>query len=234
MKHTPIDFHSLRRTIKKSEDAEELIICEESDEDILTDDLTEDQLRLINYHMVKPTAEWLRSLVFCGSSCKEEVERDYLDTSIRLLLNVDQNMLVTLRHIIFVASEDDMHEALKALDAEVYEWPECVFFDGDDVGECLGCFWRFQSAIIINIAAIRVESAALVEEYEFDDDYWHEDESELVTVGVYETLLHELRHLGLDNPFLDEDEYPIAEAAEDAVEDWAREAYEAALYSLPC
>lgn len=46
-------------------------------------------------------------------------------------------------------------------------------------------------------------------------------------IGFLTTLLHEVRHLGLDcNVFLPEDEYPIRLQSEEAIEDWAREMFE--------
>ena len=223
----PMDLAILRKELHESEEKNELAICEETDTDILTDDFDAD--RMVNYHLVQPTKEWLSSLFLCGASCKEQVEAAYKKRIIELFLAVDQNMLITLRRIIIVATAGDIEEVCKALDAdEFYEWPDCIGYEEEDDtvlrDGALGCYWHMQGAIIINLASI--ERAAEETVAEFARDGMYESESTISAEGVYTTAAHELRHLGLANPYLSVKDYPLTEESEEAVEEWGRAAYD--------
>ena len=194
----------LKTAILTSEVNDELLILSESDSDILTDDLIE--RREINYHLIPPTAEWLKERFLFAPSVSD-CSGEYISR----LLRVDPNMFTCLNRIIFMnETEEDEEAVLRALDIADLDMPDYYGF--------LGLKWTFINSVIINMTVIENEARKLAEEDEFLDF-----DAE-VDWGVRVTLLHELRHLGLEaNPFLDEDEYPKELFSESAVEEWAIE-----------
>lgn len=196
--------NELKTAILASEANDELEVISESDSDILTDDYME--LREINYHLIPPTAEWLKERFFFAPSVSD-CSGEYVSR----LLRIDPNMFTCLNRIIFLhETEEDEEAVLRALDIADLDMPDYHGF--------LGLKWSYMNSVIINMTVIENESRKLVEEdktLDFDAE---------VDWGVRVTLLHELRHLGLEaNPFLDEDEYPKELFSESAVEEWAIE-----------
>lgn len=181
-----------------------------------TDMLTYDVLqgREVNYHLTPPAADWLLSILTVAPDVKDPELNGFGGRSAvaELLLTQGPAMFINLRHIIVTTeSEADADFIADRLEIEPYE--VCAYQDS------VGMFWFDQSAVIINIQAIDEAIADLVKELHLSD-LEHEEER---VIGFYSTLYHELRHLGLENPFLPEDLYPTLLNGEDAVESYARE-----------
>ena len=193
-----------------------LSIIEYSDADVLTDDFELD--KLINYHIKEPDAEWLSGLFWFGEKTEDykPLEPAFID----LLLKADLAMLVNLRGIFFASCEEDIAPICEKMQTDEFDWPSKIDFDDKDV---IGCYWHSQSAVIISTAAIDQylnEEAALYEDcyYDFEEERW---------IAAATTLLHEIRHLGLSNPYLDERKYPSWLESEENVEGWALATFEA-------
>lgn len=181
-----------------------------------TDTLTHDLLqgREVNYHLALPTADWLLSILDVAPDVKDPELNGFGGRSAvaELLLTQDPAMFINLRHIIITTeSEADSDFIAGRLEIEPYE--VCAYEDS------VGLFWFAQSAVIINIQAIDEAVSDLVKELHLSASD-HEEER---VIAFYSTLFHELRHLGLDDPFLPEDLYPTSLNGEDAVESYARE-----------
>lgn len=210
---------ALVRDLFQGEEEHQLAIRSVSDEDILTDDF--DSGRLLNYHLKQITEKWLsdRFLWLACSEAKKTHER----AIIGLLMHVDRHMFINLNRIIVVDDENNIEEACAAINADAEEWPSCIDFDNCNT---LGCYWWSQSCVVINMKAINQSLDALQKEYETDGLYFDRCKEEWI--GFATTLLHELRHLGLSNPYLDCALYPSDLESESAVEQWALEQFERA------
>lgn len=212
------DARQLCRDLFNSEQDKLLAILTISDHDILTDDFQDD--RRINYHIGPITESWLRSRIYYTASTQQE-KAVYDQPVISLLQFLDPNMLITLEHIFFVRDETDIDEICTLVGAEPCEFPSAIDFDEP---ETLGCFWHQYSSVIIHMAAIDKTVQEMKTEYDHDGMYFNTATE--TDIGVFTTLTHEIRHLGLSNPYLDEQEYPRTEETEQAVEAWAIETYE--------
>ena len=218
----PSDTKDLVHELFLSEQKEQLAIRTVCDTDIWTDDFDED--RYINYHIGPITAEWLKScIVFTPNTIK--YKRVYEPRVIDLLLHIDPNMLITLQKIFFVADESDIKTVCKIANADPDEFPSTIDFDENDT---LGCHWWAYSSIILNLAAIEKTVNEMEQEAKANEEYFNTAQEK--AIGVFTTLTHEVRHLGLSNPFLDAKAYPPSLASEKAVEDWGINAYEKWLY----
>lgn len=211
----PMDLNALRNDIKQDASESTLEIVEETKEDILTEEFS--HYKPMNYHLVPPTRKWLRSLFFFPPDSKK-FKRAYQTRCIDLLMGADPNMLINLRRIFFVNSGKDIDAIIEETGDE--DFPETLLDEwGGLTTKYVGCFWHYQSAIIINMYAIRTTACTI-----------DPNDAAIVPEGVYITLLHELRHLGMDNPYLPENDYPDSNMTEQAVETWARDVYEDVTY----
>ena len=203
-----MDYEALRADIHHEEEDGVIIIMDESDSDITVDDLEE--RREINYHLTAPTAEWVASRFLWAPSISGDTET-FSKILSKKLLRLDTNMFICLNRIIVLNAEDDDEEfILSKLDISDLDMPN--YYDS------LGLKWTYTNSIIINMTAIEKTAKALVDEDEILD---YGDECKW---GFLVTLLHELRHLGLEaNPYLPEDEYPPSLFTEEEVEQWARD-----------
>lgn len=214
----PFDKKDLVHDLLLSEQEGQIAVCAISDTDILTDDFDED--RRINYHIIPATADWLKScIVFTPNTAK--YKSIYEEHVIDLLLHIDSSMLITLQKIFFVSGESDVEIVCKAVNADIDEFPSIIDFDENNV---LGCHWWAYSSVILNLAAIEKTVNEMRQEAEADGEYFDTVQEE--AVGVFTTLTHEIRHLGLSNPFLDEEAYPPSLDSEEAVEEWGINTYE--------
>lgn len=203
----------LRSQIHESEKRGELVVCEESETDIYTDDIIIGQM--LNYHIVPPTVEWLEERIFWAPSIGGDTKA-WTHYLANLLTQIDANMLICLNRIIFTHDEESDYEAICAeMGVEMYEIP---YMDNT----VLGKFWSYRSSTIINLSAIK---AAVQEQLTGDEGWLYSEDIELRR-GVLITLFHGLRYLGLSNPFLDEECYPDSEEYNYEVEMWARDIYE--------
>lgn len=214
------DFEALRKDLHEDEKLGALVICEETETDILTDDF--DCHRYINYHLVPPTREWLQSLFYFPQDCKQD-KTAFLNRCLDILMAADPNMLINLRHVFFIRTAADIREICSLPDINDELFPD-ILIDEDDCESptlsCVGCFWHYESALVINMRAI---------EHTAEDI--DPNDAGIVPEGVYTTLPHELRHLGLENPYLPKDEYPDYLRTEENIEEWGRALYERVTYS---
>ena len=137
---------------------------------------------------------------------------------IDLLLHIDPMMLVTLGKVYIMHGSDDIDELMK--DAECthrHDIPEIITDDN-----FIGVHWFDKQSIVINVKTIK--DAVKESQDETPDVYINEGRE--IAIGIYTTLTHEIRHLGLSNPYLNEDDYPLSEESEDAVERWGIEEFE--------
>lgn len=208
--------------IEEEESAGGAAIQAKSEEDVYIDDFKED--RYINFHLVPPTEEWLAKRFIWAPSISGPTEA-WSRWLARYLLQSDPVMLMCLNRILITTNEEEDIEAVcDLLDKETANESDgdsvCIFPEMDGF---IGMFWVYKSSVIINLTALRDCAKELAEENE--DIGWNYG-SEL-QCGFLMTLLHELRHLGLDsNIFLPESLYPLELSVEDAVEEWCRNEYE--------
>lgn len=223
MKPLPMNMSLLRRDIH-AEGLDCLCILQESDEDILTDDYFE--LRKINYHLAPLTKEWLESRILWAPSITAKDKSFYANDIASLLMKTDPNMLITLNRIIITSDSEADMEAIAERMADIMDEPDLG--EMPDLEGFLGFFWCYTNSLVVNVAQIQrsvKEEAAAAHESGF-----YLDEGTEALVCFRTTLLHELRHLGLANPFLPESDYPDSENEETAVEQWAMEEYERICY----
>lgn len=175
-----------------------------------------EQDRNITYRLDKPTAEWLREITLVTKQAQTLVSKNTVNALLDMFVDIDSNMFTNLRHILFVTEhDDDLDEITAFMDVEACE--VCSYFD------YLGMFWYAESTIVINVECI----AAAVKELTAECEPLYGDASRTFAaqefiIGLYTTMIHELRHLALKNPYLDEEEYPCELASEENVESWAR------------
>lgn len=229
-----MDLNALKADLHK-ENENTLEIIRETDEDIFTVDYELD--KDLSYHIVSPTKEWLKSKFIYGQSVDPKYKN--LENNIcNLLLSIDQNMLINLNNIIFFGEDSDINQITDSIieldksydwkenqkiifkDSLIEYWPEII----SNEHETIGCYWFCQNSIIIDVRAIEISSSEIVEENK-KDGFFTDLASEIL-IGIYTTITHEIRHLGLENPFLPEDEYPQSLKTEEKVEQWGIEAYE--------
>lgn len=203
-----------------NEDAQKGIVevLGRSNHDLLIFDYGEDPgERKLNFHLSPPTPDWLRTRFVYGPSAAQY--RSYEDSIVSLLLSLDANMLINLRHIVFIHDESDISVVENQLGCE-----EMESFPDMDFDNILGCYWFAMSSIVISTQTIENCARELVEEAEAEGVYLSETTE--TDIGVLTTVAHEIRHLGLSNPYLPEDEYPVNLNSEKAVENWGIEAFE--------
>ena len=204
--------------LMESHNMQQLEIRTASDTDILTDDFDED--RMINYHIGPITKEWLKARIKYTKHTKK-YQNQYENLIVDLLSSIDTMMLITLQHIIFVEKEEDIPIICSMMNIDEDEFPSIIDFDSNNI---LGCHWYQYSSIIINMKAIYNTVCEMQLESEKEVIYFNFDSE--MQIGVLTTLTHEIRHLGLSNPFLDANQYPANQLTEKAVEQWGIEAYE--------
>lgn len=206
-----MDYEKLKQDIYEEDAAQALAICEETDTDILVDDFEND--KYINFHMVPPAEAWLAARFAWGPSFGEKTPVWTAHLS-QYLMRIDPAMLVCLNRIIIIDGDQDIEPFTETLGTED-DFP-------DMDGEILGRLWYYENSVVIDVSAIRAIAKQLVAQ-----DLGVFVLSEEMERGFLVTLLHEIRHLGLDcNIFLPEDEYPLPLQSEHSVEEWARSTYE--------
>lgn len=210
-----MDLAALKTAILAEEKNALLFVISQTDTDIMTQDFPEG--RCISYHIVPPTRDWLKYRVLLGPSLKADSDkiRDDVATA---LLGVDPTMLICLNRICIVSDEDDIKSICADMDVGRDKFPDCINIRNPTT---LGCIWRSQSSIIINMQATKQVARQLTaigpDMFEFEQES-HK--------AFWATLFHEIRHLGLNyNPFLPKSEYPDNLRHDCAVDDWAFENY---------
>lgn len=210
---------SLAHELFEAEQKNILAIRTISDSDIVTDDFDED--RIINYHIAPITKNWLKErFIWCDGTL--DIQQTYENRLVDMFYRIDPQMLITLNKVIFIRYEADIPKVCEKIHADEDEWPSVINFDEN---KALGCHWWAHSCVIINVSSIDKTLAEMKQESENDGLYFNEATEEWI--GIATTLLHEIRHLGLSNPFLDITAYPTSAESEQEVEAWAIEQFEA-------
>lgn len=188
-----------------------LEIDSKSETDILTLDFN--QNRYVNYHLIPPTLDWLYNMTFITESARKHIKDDNMIKDLfKIMLSLKPDLFTTLRHIIFTSNTDkDLKAISKRLDVE-----ECEICDYEDY---IGMFWYNESAIIINVNLIYDVSFDIANTNDESDNVAFEE----FIIGMYSTLIHELRHLSFENPYIIQNETTYDEAEEDKVEEWCRD-----------
>lgn len=210
-----MDIEALKQAIQEEIQNETMEELAPSDDGLNVYDMKDG--RYITFHTVPPTEEWLKTKFIYGPSCKNAQTR-FEKTCIDILLNIDPNMLVTLNRIIFINGECDIPCICQQMNCDTEWFPEAIDME---THETLGCYWYQMNSIIIDVKGI----VDVVLDIAKESPVYVNIASE-IDIGVYTTLLHEIRHLGLSNPFLPEDDYPSELGSEENIEQWAIDTYE--------
>lgn len=207
-----METSELRAAIHDFERENHHAILLESDTDITVDDFQKDTH--IHYHLIPPTPEWLSSRILWGPSIQgalPEWSRFIADA----LMRIDPNMLICLNRVCILGAESDIEQICGMMNADIDGFPDKIDFEDS---QYLGCLWSMETSIVINCHAI------LTGILENKADFFNG--AKTLEQEFWLTLLHEIRHLGLNcNPLLPEDEYPDEFTSEDMVEEWAGDTY---------
>lgn len=178
--------------------------------------------REISFFVRPRTRDELRGVVHAGPAVERASEA--VDAVAGVLARLDPTTLLNLRHVLILADASDARALCDELSLDEELLPDALL-DETDGGEerlspdCVGVHWFYESAAVVNADAIRRDVAELCADGILDPEYE-------TRAGFWTTLLHEIRHDQVDGcpyelPWLrDED------AAEDAVERWARDEFE--------
>lgn len=167
------------------------------------------------------TVENLSSLIFLGketgkyginaTDCAKMLEKAFGDEF--------KDMMTTLKGIVIFSSEEDFVNGIKKLLADDFRETDFEDFSYEDVEDVIGRMWYWKQIAFVNEKLIRENAEELADEiFDFNDEYsW----------GIYQTLIHECRHVMLEtNFFLDEEKYPPEENKEEMVEEYCRYKYD--------
>ena len=107
-----------------------------------------------------------------------------------------KHIYLTLEHIIIIYDEDeDFNEVSEKINSELLE--EHDFPDG----RTLGITWLTANSVVVSLKAIEEQTKEMVKDGLLYDD----EERDCYNYGFVTTLIHELRHLAQQNPYLPED-----------------------------
>lgn len=124
---------------------------------------------------------------------------------------VDVNMLMIVDKVVFINSEEEY-------DALIEEYPE----QSIDMEKAVGINFYMDNVVVINVKRIKeLVDEEMVNFHSFTLSY-HEE----LAMGIWQTLVHELRHNITANPIILEDMIPTEEGEEDMVEEYCRKIYE--------
>lgn len=185
------ETENLYEQIKRDATNHRLSIIKETDESILTKDFVEN--RIIEYHTKPPTWKWLSDRIFWPIN-NPEIKKKYKGLVINLLLFVDPDMLTTLKAIYFVGDGTDIDRIVRLNKIKIDEFPDTI---DPKQSRCMGLFWYSHNSIIININSIETTIQELIESGNSKTN----DQSIEFEIALYTTLAHEVRHLGLSNPY---------------------------------
>lgn len=208
-----MDYNALRQDIREEASKRTLEILSESESDILVFDYNDS--KEINFHMVPPTREWLASRIIWGPSLTRSDTHVWTAYLADYMHRIDPAMLTCLNSVIIIDEFEDRKAVADLLKVGEDNLPE-------ENESLIGQLWFQENCVFVYIPALKAIAKEVVEEIPWFSCYDHEME-----IGFLTTLLHEIRHLGLDcNFLLPESEYPISLQSEEAVEDWALEMFE--------
>lgn len=209
-------LHSIKEEAKKYVDTEEdykfYIIGETENCVSVHDEVEECTYR--DYTITNPDvidSQWIKDKIIVTDSVLDtKIGIDVKGLSDWLVENVDKKMYMNLENIIFLNDVEKDLVYLSELDPKFNEILECNSLPEDDA---VGLMWYSNQIVLINIGTILSCEKELLDEgiiydWELDDD---------VNAGICKTLVHEIRHLAVANPFLPE-EFLGKTAADDEID----------------
>ena len=204
-----MDYNALRQNIREEAGKGTMEILSESETDILVFDYNDS--KEINFHIVPPTREWLASRIVWGPSLTRSDTHAWTAYLADYLHRIDPAMFICL----IIDDSEDRKAVANLLGVDEDNLPE----ENEDL---IGQLWFQENCVFVYVSALRELTKGIVKS---DPEFFTYDREK--EIGFLTTLLHGVRHLGLDcNVFLPEDEYPIRLQSEEAIEDWAREMFE--------
>lgn len=130
-----------------------------------------------------------------------------------------KEMFMTLEALFFVFDDDGLSE-LAEYTGDDYGL-ECI-----DMDEQIGLMWYEKNIVIVNVGLIQKTSEEMADEITPATDH--------ICDGIMTTIVHGMRHLMLRTNFLlSEEEYPLEEENECAVEEYARQFADQWLQYIP-
>ena len=169
------------------------------------------------------TLKWLSSIIYIGEEGKKKGLDEYTIAKMLKAAYGDsfEDAICTLRGIIIYSTEEDFAKGVERFcpdDDLPLLLSEFSYNDMEILNAC-GRKWHRKQLVFINERAIADTSTEGLDEFfGYVDNY---------SLGIYETIIHETRHIMMDtNMFLDMEKYPISDAAEEAVENFCRCRYD--------
>lgn len=146
------------------------------------------------------------------------VDRENFLTAVRCCLAPWELALVA--KVIFVNSMEERRAVAARFPHQTINW------------RALGTHLFEDNVVLVNVMNIKT---AVIEEMEEDillTGYPLASPADEMHRGIWETVVHEIRHNCVENPLIYDNELPLAENLEDAIEHYARQRYREAV--LPC
>jgi hypothetical protein len=132
--------------------------------------------------------------------------------------SVDMNMLMIVDKIVFINNVEEYDDLIE-------EYPE----QSMDMENAVGINFYMDNVVVINVKRIKeLVDEEMVNFHSFTLSY-HEE----LAMGLWQTLVHELRHNITANPIILEDLIPTEEGEEDKVEEYCRKVYEENIATHP-
>ena len=135
-----------------------------------------------------------------------DLDKDKFFNIVNLL---DKNMFMIVDEIVFINSEKELDVLLEKYDTQYM-----------DIEKAIGINFFNDNVIVINSYLLK---KIVHEDCEDDDCLCPKEE---LSRGIWQTLIHELRHNIVANPIITEDEIAIEEADEDLIEEYCISIYE--------
>jgi hypothetical protein len=123
---------------------------------------------------------------------------------------VDLNMLMIIDKVVFISKEEELEELLD-------EFPS----QSMDIKENVGIHFYMDNVVVVNAKLIHELVNQDVQSCDYYVDFLEE-----FNRGIWETLIHELRHSITSNPIIPEEYIPLEEGSEEKVEEYCRRVFE--------
>lgn len=167
------------------------------------------------------TIDWLISKIFVGETAKKRgVDERTIANMLKMAYGEEfKDAICTLRGIVVFTNKNDFKKGIRMIcpNDDLDELLE--EFEYEDFDHVCGKLWHRKQIVFVNEKCI--SKFAVVD---CDEILGYVD---IYSSGMYETLIHEVRHCMLDtNQFLSEEQYPVYLAAEDEVEEFCRYKYD--------
>lgn len=200
------DKKLLKSLIKKRADEEDCEIISDNDNCIVTFDYNQE--KDIVYYLETPSKEWLLDKFHIGKNAGKMIAKHGINKEelADMLLSKPESlaMLATLNNIYIFSHKDGFKDIVEISDVDSEEEIPMIMQDNvDGLLEYAGCYWHDKNSIIIDMSVINYLAKERVKE-EKREGLWDSDLSIAVKDGLFVTLSHEIRHLGLENPFVEE------------------------------